>query len=228
MRHISILTIKLTFLLFLLLFISYSDALSDELMGQEIFVADCVGCHTIKAPKEDETITEMLQRPAPPLRYAGSKFKSSFLLSWLQNPLPIRPLAYNSLTQINTAKHIRLTRSSAADVTSYLMTLRLKDTRPIKVEPVKIEPRVTLLAKQIFSHRFSCYSCHRIRGQNGLTGGVSGPSLVEAGTRLKSQWVYTFLTDPRKTGPEGSMPTYAGLIDDDELMELTRYLATFK
>lgn len=231
MRYITKIPIKLIFLVpFLYILLSFDLTYSEELMGQEIFVAECVGCHVIMAPKEAEPLVEILKHKAPSLRYAGSKFKSSFLLAWLQDPKPIRPLVYNSLTKKNTGTHKRLTRAAAADVTRYLMSLRLKD-----VEPLKIRVEETLLGKQLFSQRFACYSCHQVRagskkgeGEGKITGGLSGPSLVDAGARLNPFWVYTFLIDPGKIEPKTSMPTYAGIIEDGDLLELTNYLATFK
>lgn len=229
MRYITKLLKNIKFLLAIsIILLSFKISHSDELMGQEIFVAECVGCHQIKPPKEGVTVTDLLQQKAPPLRYAGSKFKRSFLLKWLTDPTPIRALEYNSLTTFNNKSHKRLTGAQAEDVTSYLMTLRIVDTRPIKVEPLKIEPKVTLLAKQLFSQRYSCYACHQVRTGKEITGGLSGPSLVNVGERLNPQWIYIFLSDPRKISPKGSMPSYEGIIDEADLLELTKYLASFK
>lgn len=229
MKYIMITPIKLTFfIVFFSIFISLPNAYSDELMGQEIFVAECVGCHMVKLPGESAPVKELLAEKAPSLVYAGSKFKSSFLLNWLVDPEPIRPLKYNSLREQNMQTHKRLTMAQAEDVTRYLMTLQLIDTRPMKEEPLIIEPKVTILAKQLFSQRYSCYSCHQVREDKRITGGLSGPSLISVGERLNPLWIYTFLKNPREVTQRGSMPTYAGIISDNDLLELTKYLATFK
>lgn len=204
---------------------SDNEALADELWGQGFFVEQCVGCHEIKAPLEGESIALVLQKKAPSLRYAGSKFNKAFLVSWLQEPLPIRPLKYNTLTEKNPSNHKKLSPKEAANVVNYLMTLRSTD-----IEPLNIKAKESILAKKIFSVRYSCYSCHQVRGQgsSGVTGGLSGPSLVEAGIRLNPDWIYAFLSSPRDLLPKGSMPVYAGIISDEDLKELTKYIATFK
>jgi mono/diheme cytochrome c family protein len=167
----------------------------------------------------------VLEEKAPSLRYAGSKFNHAFLINWLQEPVPIRPLKYNSLTEKNPADHKKLTPKEAANVVKYLMTLRFKD-----MEQLKIKPKETILAKKIFSVRYSCYACHQVKGEgsSGVTGGLSGPSLVNAGTRLNPDWIYAFLSSPRDLLARGSMPVYEGIIKDDDLKELTKYIATFK
>ncbi len=219
-------SIKYKFLLALFfILLSFNSALADELWGQGFFVEQCVGCHEIKPPVEGESIAVTLEKRAPSLLYAGSKFKKAFLVSWLQDPLPIRPLKYNSLTEKNPATHKRLSAKEAANVASYLMTLRSAD-----IEPLKIEAKENLLGKKIFSVRYSCYACHQIKGEgkSGFTGGLSGPSLVGAGSRLNPDWIYAFLSAPRDLLPKGSMPVYAGIISDEDLKELTKYIATFK
>ncbi|MEE9543127.1 MAG: cytochrome c [Thermodesulfobacteriota bacterium] len=227
MKHITVLIKKpYFFALILSLFIfAASHATANELRGQEIFLAECVGCHDIKPPAEGESIEVLLEKRAPTLRYAGSKFKSTFLLNWLQDPSPIRPLDYNSLIEKNPVSHMKLNSLDAEHVTSYLMTLRSAE-----VTVLKIKPEDNLKGRQIFSQRYSCYGCHQVRGDttSGLTGGLSGPSLAQAGERLNPDWIYAFLSSPRSFKPNGPMPVYAGIISEEDLKELTKYIASFK
>lgn len=226
MRYLLLVLIKYKFFIpIFFILVSFNTARADELWGQGFFVEQCVGCHVIKPPVEGESIAVTLEKRAPSLRYAGSKFNKAFLIGWLQNPQPIRPLKYNTLTEKNPATHKRLSPDEAPKVASYLMTLRSAD-----VEPLKIEAKENLLGKKIFSVRYSCYACHQVKGEgkSGPRGGLSGPSLVGAGERLNPDWIYAFLSSPRDLLPKGSMPVYAGIISDEDLKELTKYIATFK
>ena len=230
MRYLSLMPIKSKlFVAFLFILFSFTTALADELSGQGLFVERCVGCHVIKPPVENESIAIELKKKAPSLRYAGSKFQKAFLISWLQNPQPIRPLVYNSLTEFNRPTHLKLSEAFARDVAAYLMTLRSED-----VVPLKIGAKDNLLGRKLYSVRYSCYACHRTKrangakGEKGLSGGLSGPSLVGAGTRLNPDWIYAFLNSPRDLLPRGSMPVYAGIMSEEDLKELTKYIATFK
>ncbi len=213
------------FIAFFILLLSVNSALADELWGQGFFVEQCVGCHEIRPSKEDESIAVTLSNKAPSLSYEGSKFKKAFIISLLQNPLPIRPLKYKSLTEKNPANHERLSSVEAARVASYLMTLRSAD-----IESLKIEAKESLIGKKIFSVRYSCYACHQVKGQgkSGVTGGLSGPSLVQAGVRLNPDWIYAFLSSPRDLLSRGSMPVYAGIISDEDLKELAKYIASLQ
>lgn len=227
MRYIPILSKKSYFFIVIIVFqlVLSSLSLGDELRGQEIFIAECVGCHEVKPPVEGESIEILLLKRGPSLRYAGSKFKRAFLSTWLQDPRPIRPLDYNSLTEKNRANHKRLNKLDAENVVSYLMTLKSAD-----VEALDIKPGDNLRGRQIFSQRHSCYGCHQVRGKTktGLVGGLSGPSLVEAGARLSPDWIYAFLSSPRSFKPSGPMPVYAGIISDEDLVELVKYIASFE
>jgi mono/diheme cytochrome c family protein len=227
MRYILLLLKKphLFISIFIFLILYSLPLYADELRGQDIFLADCVGCHAVKSSEEKESLEAILERRAPTLLYAGSKFKKEFLLNWLQEPKPIRPLAFNSLSEPNPANHMRLNPLDAKDMVSYLMTLRSAD-----MVPLGLKGEDNLLGKQIFSQRYSCYGCHRVTGEtkSGLTGGLSGPSLVNAGSRLNPDWIFAYLSGPTSFKPRGAMPVYAGIISDDHLKELTKYIASFK
>jgi len=55
---------------------------------------------------------------------------------------------------------------------------------------------------------------------------VSGPSLLDAGNRLRPEWVYQWLKNPKAFAPQGRMPLYR--FDEDTLKQLTQYLMSHK
>src|SRR3989304_8432751 len=96
--------------------------------GKKAFEAGkCASCHQIAGPASEKTIKDQLAKKGPELWYSGSKFKSGFLEKWLASPQPIRPLAYNSVTDRNRGDHPKLSQKDASDVGGYL--LRPKNPR---------------------------------------------------------------------------------------------------
>ncbi|MFQ5444530.1 MAG: hypothetical protein ACE5EK_07930, partial [Nitrospinales bacterium] len=61
---------------------------------------------------------------------------------------------------------------------------------------------------------------------NKVRGGISGPSLVDAGNRLQPDWIYNWLKTPRRFEPKGRMPILN--LDDETAVLLTKFLETLK
>jgi len=119
------------FFLFLLFFLlaapSAFAGMKPAARGKAVFAdKGCGACHRTVRPEagfgRQAGGGEDVLMKGPELWYAGSKFKPDFLAGWLQDPLPIRPFAYNSIKDRNPADHPRLSRSEASDVNAYLMT----------------------------------------------------------------------------------------------------------
>ena len=55
-----------------------------------------------------------------------------------------------------------------------------------------------------------------------IRGGVSGPSLVNAGLRLKSDWIFHWLQTPQKFMYEGRMPVYD--LDEETTIRIAKYI----
>ncbi|MDP6342762.1 MAG: c-type cytochrome, partial [Alphaproteobacteria bacterium] len=75
------------------------SAQADPAAGEKIFNdGKCTDCHYTKGPAREKTIADQLAKKGPELWYAGSKFQKEWLAGWLQDPKPIRPLKFNSMT----------------------------------------------------------------------------------------------------------------------------------
>src|SRR3990167_2487220 len=113
--------------------------------GQKIYEAkNCSSCHLTKGPNSDKTFEDKLKRKGPDLWFAGSKFKKDWLVKWLQDPKPIRQMAYNSVEKKNPGDHPQLPAKEAGDVTDYLMTLTSRD-----VAAGVIQPKNDLMGKMV-------------------------------------------------------------------------------
>jgi len=205
------------------IFFHASTAAAGAAEGAKIFsTKKCVSCHRTKK-RGKVTIKQRLTEKGPDLWYAGSKFKREFLLRWLRNPTPLRPMAYNSLTAKNTGGHTRLSREDAASVTGYLMTLK----SPL-VKSAGIKPRASVKGRFIFQKKLGCYGCHLVRLNSKVVGGLTGPPLTGASKRLQPGWIYAYLKNPGAFTPADPMPVYSGLISDSELKTLAAYVAAMK
>ena len=190
--------------------------------GKRLFETEkCVSCHQIQGPAREKTIQDQLAKKGPELWYAGSKFKRDFLVKWLSDPRPIRPLEYYSLTKKNTGNHPRLTSGQAADMTEFLMTLKSSDVKALGIQPAD-NPR----GRVVFIKKQSCYGCHEVIVRGNAAGGLSGPSFAGAGKRLQTDWIYAYLSNPKAFKPVKDMPDYTGYIKDDEMKDLAAYVGS--
>ncbi|MBI3754250.1 MAG: c-type cytochrome [Deltaproteobacteria bacterium] len=194
--------------------ISYAD-------GKGIFASkNCGSCHQIQGPATEKTFDDQLKKKGPELWYAGSKFKKEWLEEWLEKPTTIRLLKYNSVTEKNTEKHPALSKKEAEEVAGYLMTLTAKEA-----SAAGIKEAVTPQGKNLFMKRYGCVGCHSIKAGARKVGGVSGPDLSDAGKRLKGDWVYAYLKEPKVFKPVKRMPVFVGIINDNEMKMLAGFVA---
>jgi mono/diheme cytochrome c family protein len=193
--------------------------------GDAIFEAKgCGGCHYTDGPAKEKTIDDQLAKKGPELWYAGSKFQKDWLAAWLADPKPIRPLKFNSLTEENPGDHPKLAAADAAAVTDFLMSLTSADVAAGKVKPKK-NPK----GRQIFVKKMPCSGCHQYTGRKKkVSGGRSGPSLVDAGVRLNPDWILAYLQKPKVFKPVKAMPIFVGLLSDKDMKNVARHIASFK
>jgi mono/diheme cytochrome c family protein len=184
--------------------------------GKAIFASEgCVACHSVVRGK--------LNKKAPELWYAGSKFKEGFLRGWLVAPTLIRPMAYGSITQESSLAHPTLTDAQAQEVAAYLSTLK-----SAKVKPLGITPKRTSRGRLIFEKKLGCYGCHEVRKGRRILGGKSGARLENAGARLRADWIYAYLKDTLYFYPATAMPLYHKSMSNNDMRKLSAYVASLR
>ncbi|MBI4182600.1 MAG: c-type cytochrome [Proteobacteria bacterium] len=184
--------------------------------GKAVFAEKCASCHNITGPAST-TFHGVLQRKAPDLFYAGSKFQREWLVRWLQSPSRIRPsgtMFLNHLVTEDGKDRIdegavkpcasRLSAAESEAVADYLMTHRDAKMRAGVVDRDK--KFSTSRALQLFTKQYPCVGCHRVRVRDKETGGVSGPALTDASERLNPDWVYARIENPQYWDPKTWMP----------------------
>ena len=143
----------------------------------------CKGCHQV-GPGDPVTDRGALRQFGPELNQVGSKTTPGWLFAWLKNPSAVSPTT--------RMPNLRLSDQEAADITSYLMTLRNEkfDAQPPPELDRQVRDRVMLdyvgekmpageakakiasmseQEKRLFLgdrllNRYGCFGCHLIKG----------------------------------------------------------------
>lgn len=199
--------------------------------GAAIVKDRCAACHAITQPDyAGSGIEERLQRQAPPLYYAGNKYRSEWLLSWLQVPTRLYPAGYRIGGAVTTGpdgdmvddsklpQHPALDAAEATQVTDYLLTLKPYDAliAQDKYTPGTVAQRMGMMDFRKFK---GCNACHQ---DEPGTGGYSGPELHTAWQRLQPAYISSYITNPVAWDPHTIMPV--GKMNEAAAHKLVNYL----
>jgi len=192
--------------------------------GEGIFKSKkCTTCHSITGSPA-KSFKAQQKKKGPDLWYAGSKYQEKWLEGYLKKPTNVRPMAFGSIKKKNKLKHPALSAADAKAVTSYLAS---KTSSAVKKGAVK-KANKGVRGKILFKKKQACYGCHRMPGRGGKeSGGFSGPSLVGASKRLKGDFIYSYLKNPKPFMAAGRMPHYKHL-KANEIKTLSEYTMSFK
>ena len=184
---------------------------------------DCGSCHRLENTDKIST--------GPDLHYAGNKFQPEWLKQFLQNPEVIRPAGVITdpgfLQGSRKNPHPSFSEKDASALADSLMALKISGPtlEPVATEPLSKGRRAKV--KYQFERTFSCISCHQSLNLAGkVRGGISGPSLVNAGNRLQADWVANWLNTPEAYTEKSRMPRYK--MDVSTRTEFSQFLMTLK
>ncbi len=192
-----------------------------------IWAADkgCATCHRFSPDQPEGT--------APDLFYAGNKFRKNWLVEYLQRPTVIRYAGHTRDPGFLkgqpefTGPHPALNPQDAETLATALMSLKLPDLEAVSLDIAPLSKGKKVRTKILFERDHSCIACHESYNlARQPRGGVSGPSLIDAGNRLQAEWVYLWLKQPKTFLKKGRMPVFR--FDEETLRNLTRYIASHK
>jgi mono/diheme cytochrome c family protein len=165
---------------------------------------------------------------APDLHFAGNKFRPEWLAAFLAKPTPIRHTKYGTLEKGEDPCQAKVTAEQAKMVADYLLTLKLAKVASGIVEDGKaFSRRDEQKVRRLFEKDYGCFGCHQVKNPKGeVVGGISGPELVQAGLRLRGDWIYTYLRDTRSLIPPTRMPNLK--LSEEDAKALAQYVTTFK
>ncbi|MEX2365823.1 MAG: hypothetical protein WD601_04415 [Pseudohongiellaceae bacterium] len=221
---ITILRSAVTLLMLLLPFYTQAD-------GASIAADKCDGCHALERPDfADMGISERLQRKAPPLYFAGNKYREQWLKAWLQNPQNLHPAGYFPNIAVQSTpegdvpapdglhEHLVLDAATAAEVTEYLMSLRSHDEliAADNYQAGTVSARMGMLDFRKFK---GCNACHQDAMDEG---GFSGPVLFNAWERLQPAFISSYIQNPVAWDPNSIMPV--AQMNEQAVHKLVHYL----
>lgn len=209
--------------LWLILFLEVIPAFAQPEIEKILKANHCPECHYFNPQKPNKSKA----KKAPDLFYAGEKFQKKWLIEFLIKPETIRPSGY--ITDPGYLKgnpelksHIKLFRKDALLVSEYLLTLKSGLLEPVKISDGPGKSRL-FRAKQLVERKYGCTACHKTQNLMGMIkGGSSGPSLSNAGNRLRGEWIFNMLKNPVLFEKNGRMPIYK--IPDEEILLIAEYL----
>lgn len=185
----------------------------------------CSSCHRFSAEKSPE------QNKGPDLFYAGDKFQKPWLLKFLRSPVVVRKAGTSTdpdfLKASPTPPHPTLSEKEALAMADYLMSLHIPNLAKGYVDDAPMTKGNKVRIKILFERNYGCIACHEginLAGQ--ARGGISGPSLANAGNRLTADWVFNWLKTPEKFLVRGRMPFFN--LDDESAIKLTKYILSLK
>lgn len=191
----------------------------------------CATCHAVKAPDYAKLgLAERIERKAPPLHYAGDKFRRDWLVKWLQKPTRIRPAGVfppakaqstpkgDVVDEASLPAHPALDAAEAQAAAEFLMSLHA-NAKLIEAETYEPGSIALRLGEMNFGKFRGCNACHQdMPGR----GGVSGPELYTAWQRLQAKFISAYIANPVAWDPHTMMP--AAELSPDAVHKLANYL----
>jgi len=157
----------------------------------------------------------------PSLANAGDKFQTVWLEIYLKAPhrrrwesTGVRP----TLRMPNFLLSAQEARALAAYLSAQHDTTRITK---YEFEFRKNDSTIVAEGKQIYKE-YACHGCHKIAGE----GGEVGPDLSGVGSRLRPEYLATFLRNPQAFIPGSPMKNFD--LWEEEVQALVAYLMTFK
>ncbi len=183
----------------------FKDALTLSRGWQLFNKYNCVACHKLTGYKRPEHI-------APSLSKIGSKVKREWLFRWLKKPEDYFPDTRMPL--------YRFTDQDMADIASYLFELKDKDFQiPLGFIP---DDKKLIQKGKILFESIGCLGCHKINDK-----GVSfGPDLSDIGNKVRPEWLYQFLKNPKSYDPKTIIPDFR--LNKEDIPAITAYLISLK
>lgn len=171
--------------------------------GRRLFLeAGCHGCHEVEGVSAP--------RIGPPLANIGRKVRPQWLAWWLRDPK-----AYLPRTRM---PNFLLGDQEIADISAFLLSPTADSTAiPLTIAPSSSEAikRGDTLFKES-----RCVTCHALNGR----GGVIGPDLARVSSKIRPDWLRSFLHEPARLHPGTKMPRYR--FSDRELTDLVAYVSS--
>ncbi|MBI4429034.1 MAG: c-type cytochrome [Ignavibacteriales bacterium] len=161
-------------------------------LGERIFSSlNCAGCHELGAKRP--------WKNGPDLRKEASRVKKEWLVSYLQEPKPIRPFGFIPGTGSRMPDY-SLKPDEAAEVVAFLF--QQPDSFHTSVTSASLSPFSQRKTEILLREQLPCLGCHQLNGE----GGKVAPDLSGVAQRLKPEFLISMIRDPQHSVPGTMMP----------------------
>jgi len=167
--------------------------------GREILAQyGCVRCHVIKTP---ESVLMTGADDPPSLEHIAGKTTREWIAAWLKNPQGYAGSA--------TMPNFQLADDDIRDISAFLIAQSTPEAASSEPAPaVPTNDAAQQDGASLYGESF-CASCHATQNAAGLlVGGNVGPELTRVGSKVKSEWLASWLRNPGIYDPGTKMPHY--------------------
>jgi cbb3-type cytochrome oxidase cytochrome c subunit len=200
----------------------------------------CFGCHKMQG-------FEKYRKIGPNLKRIAEKTDPAFLYRWIKDPPRFRPTTRmprffdldntrGTLDAINMKGELEPMDFNLRNEVEALALATYIDARSRAHEKPPVEPRKVAMkdgdparGKETLKH-VGCLGCHSIQ-REGFLENDHAPDLSSVGSKLKREWLFDWILEPRNHDPETRMPRLR--IEEDEggvekLADIVAYLQTLR
>ncbi|MBI4547134.1 MAG: c-type cytochrome [Ignavibacteriae bacterium] len=171
--------------------------------GRKLFESSgCLGCHNVEGYVKVPNI-------GPPLNHIAVKVKPSWLLKWILNPKEYLPRT--------KMPNFHFTEEEARAIRAYLLEKSLTQRSPSQPSFRIATQEMIEKGKELFGYA-RCVSCHSLDG----TGGTLAPDLIKVAQKVRPEWLFAWIKNPRAYQPNTKMPQYR--FTDKEIQLIVSYL----
>lgn len=167
---------------------------------QLIAESNCISCHDIPGFVLNES-------PAPGLESVGYKVRADWLRKWLADPESYLPQS--------RMPNFRLQPEEIDALSAFLLSQR--DSAPLDSSGIDWDTADPDRGRTVFREA-RCISCHMIDER----GGDLGPDLSMVGSKVRHEWLYSFIKNPMHDQPDTLMVRYR--FSEEETADLVSYL----
>ena len=170
----------------------------------------CVHCHTVKL--SDGTTMKADDDP-PSLSHIADKTSREWIFAWLKDP--------QAYATTSTMPNFKLSDEDARDISAFLIT----NSTPVAGDTTTLSAKASsdpAAGASLYGESF-CASCHAVQNAAGnMVGGDVGPELTRVGSKVKPEWLQSWLRNPRAYDPGTAMPHYR--FNDAQVATLSGFL----
>lgn len=151
---------------------------------------------------------------APDLTIVGSQLNTKWMKEYFKIPYSVRPIVEERMP------NLFISEKEVEILLNYFNTALIADSLEIPIG--LLQNRSVERGKSLFKEKYGCQGCHIIEGK----GGYVGPTLDDAGDRLKPAYLFSWVMNPQKFKPNTIEPRTG--MSAQEAFDITSYLLTFK